>query len=89
MQPEKLILHPWQEIVGTMNKVETHEEKGVLRISLTRHFSLEIPINELIEGSVNLAQLEGQKVSVLRTNEAYILKLSEQDDDTKSKLLED
>ena len=33
-----------------MNNVETHEEKGILRISLTRHFSLEIPINELIEG---------------------------------------
>jgi hypothetical protein len=84
---ERLILHPWQEVVGTVDGVEAYEERGVIRISLIRCISLEIPLNELMEGSVYLVQLTGQKISILRTDKDYILKYSEPDGDIGSKAL--
>lgn len=81
---DEVQLRPWQEVVGTVDGVEIHEERGVFRISLIRRIDLEIPLNELKDDCVNLVQL-GQKITILRTDEAYILKLSKQDDDTKSK----
>ena len=85
MQTEKLILHPWQEVVGTVDSVEKFEKRGVLRISLIRCISLEIPFIDLRERSVNLVLLTGQKISILRTDHDYILKQSEPDGDIGSK----
>ena len=74
-------LGPWEEVVGILDSVETHEEKGVLRITLIRRFSLEIPLNPLTEGDLSLAQFIGKRISILRTNSGYILNTSSQDDD--------
>ena len=87
MQTELPILHPWHEVVGTVDRVEIYEEKVVLRISSIRRIVLKIPLDELMENGLNLAQLKGLQITILRTNEAYILKLSKKDDDTKSKAL--
>jgi hypothetical protein len=87
MQTEKLIFPPWYEVVGTVDRVEIFEEKVVLRISSIRRIALEIPLDELMENGLNLAQLKGLKITILRTNESYILKLIKQDDDSKSKAL--
>jgi hypothetical protein len=87
MQTEMPILHPWHEVVGTVDSVENYEEKVVLRISSIRRIALEIPLDELMENDLNLAQLKGLQITILRTNEAYILKLSKQDGDSKSKAL--
>ena len=84
MQTEKLILHPWQEVFGIVDGVETHEERGVLRITLIRRIGLEIPLNELMEGGVNLVQLKGRKISILRTNNDYLLQCKP-DNNTGSK----
>jgi hypothetical protein len=79
-------LRSWQEVFGIMESVETHEERGVLNITLIRRISLEIPLNELRESGVKLEQLVGQRISILRTNHDYALKTSSQDDDTGSKV---
>ena len=84
MRTEKFILHPWQEVVGTVDGVETHEERGILRITLIRRIGVEIPLNELVVGGVNLVQLKGRKISILRTNKDYILTYSEPDGDIGS-----
>ena len=68
-----------------MDGVEIHEERGVLRITLSKRISLEIPLNELMEDGVNLVHLRGRKISILRTEKEYILKHSEPDDDIGSK----
>ena len=70
---ERLILHPWREAVGTVDGVEIYEERGVLRITLSKRISLEIPLNELMEDGVNLVQLKGRKISILRTDQYYLL----------------
>ena len=89
MQTKKLILYPWHEVIGTVDRVETYEERVILRISLSRHISLEIPLNELMKEGVNLAQLKGRNISILRTDEEYILKQSNLDEDTRSEVAED
>jgi len=78
-------LGPWEEVVGILDSVETHEERGVLRITLIRRIGLEIPLNEMTESVGRLVQLKGQKISILRTDEDYILQ-SKPDDDTRSKV---
>ena len=79
-------LRSWQEVFGILESVETHEERGVLNITLVRRISLEIPLNELRENGVKLEQQVGQKISILRTDHDYALNLSSQDDDTESKI---
>ena len=78
-------LGPWEEIVSILDSVETHEERGVLRITLIRRIGLEIPLYEMTESVGRLVQLKGQKISILRTDEDYILQ-SKPDDDTRSKV---
>jgi hypothetical protein len=85
MQTELPILHPWYEVVGTVDRVEIYEEKVVLRISSIRRIVLEIPLDELMEDGVNLVHLRGRKISILRTEKEYILKHSEPDGDIGSK----
>jgi len=85
MNVEDAQLRPWQEVVGTVDGVETYAGRVVLRISLIRRIGLEIPLNELMEGGVDLVQLTGQKISLLRTDKDYILKQSEPDGDIGSK----
>ena len=80
-------LGPWEEIVGILDSVETHEERGIIRVSLIRRIGLEIPLDEFREGGVKLEQLKGRKISILRTDEEYILKQSEPDGDIGSKVL--
>lgn len=84
---EKTTLRPWQEIIGTVDDVETYKEIAVIRISSRRRVSLEIPINELKECNMSLEQLIGQNISILRTGKDYILKQSEPDGDIGSKAL--
>ena len=78
-------LQPWQEVVGTVDGVETYAGRVVLRISLIRRIGLEIPLNELIEGGVNLVQLKGRKISILRTDKGYLLQCKP-DNNTGSKI---
>ena len=85
MQTEKPILHPWQEVVGTLDRVETCEEKVILRISSIVQIALEIPLNGLVKGDLDFVQLIGQNISILRTGKDYILQ-SKPDDDTRSKV---
>ena len=66
-------LRPWQEVVGTVDDIETYEERVVINILTSRRISLEIPFNELMEDGVNLVQLTGQQVSILRTDTGYLL----------------
>ncbi len=89
MQTELPILHPWHEVLGTVDRVEIYEEKVVLRISSIRRIVLEIPLDELMKEGVNLAQLKGRNISILRTDEEYILKQSNLDEDTRSEVAED
>ena len=86
MKREGARLRPWQEVVGTVDGVEALMESVVINISLIRRISLEIPINELKEYDVSLEQLIGQRISILRTDKDYILKQSNQNDDTGSKV---
>jgi len=79
-------LGPWEEVVGILDSVETHEERGVLRITLIRRIGLEIPLNEMTESVGRLVQLKGRKISILRTNKDYLLKQSEPDGDIGSKV---
>ena len=83
MNVEDAPLRPWQEVVGTLDGVETYAGRVVLRISLIRRIGLEIPHNELMESVGRLVQLKGRKISILRTDEDYILQ-SKPDDDTRS-----
>ena len=93
MRHKKKALHPrakllpWQEAVGTVESVETFRDNVVISIFTGGGFSLSIPTNELTEGGVNLVQLKGRKISILRTDDEYILKQSKLDDDTRSKVL--
>ena len=77
---------PWEEVVGIMDSVETHEERVVLRISSIRQITVDIPLNELMTDGVKLEQLKGRKIAILRTDEQYILKQSKLDEDTRSKV---
>ena len=81
---ERLILHPWEEVVGTVDDVETYKEIAVIRISSRRRVSLEIPINELKECDMSLEQLIGQRISILRTDNDFVMNTSSQDDDPLS-----
>jgi hypothetical protein len=86
MQTELPILHPWHEVVGTVDSVETYEESVVINISTRRRVSLEIPLNKLKVYDVKLEHLVGQRISILRTDHDYALNTSSQDDDTGSKV---
>ena len=81
---EKTTLRPWQEIIGTVDDVETYKEIAVIRISSRRRVSLEIPINELKECDMSLEQLIGQRISILRTDNDFVMNTSSQDDDPMS-----
>ncbi len=65
-------LGPWEEVVGIVDSIETHEERGVIRILLIKRVGVEIPLNELMEGGGSLEQLKGRKISILRTDSGYI-----------------
>lgn len=78
-------LGPWDEVVGTLDRVEKREERVVFRISSIRQITVEIPLDELVKGDLDFVQLIGQKISILRTCKDYILKQSEPDRDTGSK----
>ncbi len=86
LRPRAKLL-PWEEAVGTVESVETFRNNVVISIFTGGGFSLEIPLNELMKGGVNLVQLKGRKISILRTDDGYILKQSKLDDDTRSKVL--
>ena len=77
---------PWEEVVGTLDRVEKHEERVVLRILSIRQITVNIPLNELMTDGVKLEQLKGRKISILRTDKQYILKQSKLDEDTRSKV---
>ena len=79
---KKTNLRPWQEVIGTVEGVETDKEIAVIRISSRRRVSLEIPINELKGCDMSLEQLVGQRISILRTDNDYALNMSSHDDDT-------
>jgi len=83
---KKINLRPWQEVIGTVDGVETYEESVVINILTSRRVSLEIPINKLKVYDVSLEQLVGQRISILRTDNDYALNTSSQDDDTGSKV---
>ncbi len=85
MNVEAAGLRPWQEVVGTVDGVETYEESVVINILTSRRVSLEIPINKLKACDVSLEQLVGQRISILRTDNDYALNTSSQNDDTGSK----
>lgn len=82
---DRVRLGLWEEVVGILDSVEIHGERGVLRISFIRRIGLEIPLNEMMESVGRLVQLKGRKISILRTDEDYILQ-SKPDDDTRSKV---
>ena len=83
---EDVLLRPWLEAIGIVDSVETFNGSAIIRILLTRCIRLEIPIDELMTDGVKLEQLKGQKISILRTDEEYILKQSEPDGDIGSKV---
>ena len=85
MQTEMPILHPWHEVVGKLDRVEKLEERVICRISSIRQIVVEIPLNELVKGDLDLVQLIGQNISILRTGKDYILKQSKLDSDIGSK----
>ena len=82
---EGVQLRPWQEVVGTVDGIETHEESVVINILMSRRVSLEIPINKLKVNDVSLEQLVGQRISILRTDNDYALNTGSQDRDIGSK----
>ena len=86
MNVEAAGLRPWQEVVGTVDGVETYEESVVINILTSRRVSLEIPINKLKVNDVSLEQLVGQRISILRIDNDYALNTGSQDDDTGSKV---
>jgi len=79
---KKTNLRPWQEVIGTVDGVETYGESVVINILTSRRVSLEIPINKLKVYNVSLEQLVGQRISILRTDNDYALNMSSHDDDT-------
>jgi len=79
-------LSPWQEVIGTVDRVETNKKSVVISISSRSHLSLEIPLIEFNEAFVNLGQLTGQRISILRTDKGYVLKPSRYDYNTESKV---
>jgi hypothetical protein len=85
MQIEMLILHPWHEVIGTVDSVETYEESVVINILTSRRVSLEISITKLKVYDVNLEQLVGQRISILRTDNDYVLNTSSPDNVIGSK----
>jgi hypothetical protein len=87
-------LQPWQEAIGTVKSIETFMDNVVISIftgggfnlaRTRRHIAVEIPLIELVKGNLDLVQLIGQNISILRTDESYILQ-SKPDDDTRSKV---
>ena len=86
MKLESTRLRQWQEVVGTVDGVEAFKESVVINISLIRRISLEIPTNELNECDVSLEQLVGRRISILRTDEGYVLNSNSQSDDIGSKV---
>jgi len=86
MKLEGTRLRPWQEVVGIVDGVEAFKESIVINISLIRRISLEIPTNELKECDVSLERLVGRRISILRTDEGYVLNSNSQNDDTGSKV---
>ena len=89
MQPEKLILYPWQEVVGVVDSIETYEKRVVFYISFRRKICLDIPLDEIIPNNETLAQLTGRNISILRTNQKYFLKHCNLDEDPRSIVTED
>jgi hypothetical protein len=81
---KKINLRPWQEVVGTVDGFETYKEITVIRILSSRQFNLAIPMHELKECDVNLEKLVGQRISLLRTNNGYLLEMNSQTDDSQS-----
>lgn len=83
---EDVRLRPWVEVVGMLDRVETYEERVVLRISSINRIALEIPLNELMKKGLDLVQLTGQNICILRTDKDYILKQSKPYRDTRSEV---
>ncbi len=78
---KKINLRPWQEVIGMVDGVEIYKEIAIIRISSRKRVSLEIPINELKECDMSLEQLIGQRISILRTDNDFVINTSSQDDD--------
>jgi len=89
MPAENLILHPWQEVVGVVDSIETYEKRVVFNISFSRKICLDIPLDEIIPNNETLAQLTGRNISILRTNQKYFLKHCNLDEDPRSIVTED
>ena len=69
---EKLILHPWQKIVGTMDYIEIKNEVVVVDVSM---YQFKIgPSSELREVGAELDQLFGQKIFIQMSERDYLLK---------------
>jgi len=63
-------LKPWEEAVGTLDKIETSETQTIALLTCTYKKTIAIPLPKEEPETQKLQKLVGQKIAILRTDDA-------------------